>query len=217
MANILFLRLEGPLQSWGERSRWDYRDTAAEPTKSGVVGLLGCCLGIATDEPLRFLSRNIRLGIRCDKPGTLLTDYHTISGGILSAEGKIRTSNVISHRQYLCDASFLAAILSEDPSLIEHLSDAVQAPYWPPFLGRKSCPPSKPIYAGVGQYSSLEEALRDYDSTGLESVRVVIECKPNQGIRRLDEIDSRSLRTFLPRYRREFLMTYPTQSKKEAG
>lgn len=217
MANILFLRLEGPLQSWGERSRWDYRDTAAEPTKSGVVGLLGCCLGIATDEPLRFLSRNIRLGIRCDKPGTLLTDYHTISGGILSAEGKIRTSNVISHCQYLCDASFLAAILSEDPSLIEHLSDAVQAPYWPPFLGRKSCPPSKPIYAGVGQYSSLEEALRDYDSTGLESVRVVIECKPNQGIRRLDEIDSRSLRTFLPRYRREFLMTYPTQSKKEAG
>ena len=45
MANTLFLRLEGPLQSWGERGHWAVRDTAPEPTKSGVVGLLGCALG----------------------------------------------------------------------------------------------------------------------------------------------------------------------------
>ena len=42
---ILFLRLEGPLQSWGIRSRWDVRETQPEPTKSGVIGLLGCALG----------------------------------------------------------------------------------------------------------------------------------------------------------------------------
>jgi CRISPR system Cascade subunit CasD len=44
MANTLFLRLEGPLQAWGERGRWSIRDSAAEPTKSGVIGLLvhGC-------------------------------------------------------------------------------------------------------------------------------------------------------------------------------
>ncbi|MGC8879968.1 MAG: CRISPR-associated protein Cas5, partial [Anaerolineae bacterium] len=32
MANTLFLRLEGPLQAWGERARWRVRDTAPEPT-----------------------------------------------------------------------------------------------------------------------------------------------------------------------------------------
>ena len=35
---LLILRLEGALQSWGERSHWDHRDTANFPTKSGVVG-----------------------------------------------------------------------------------------------------------------------------------------------------------------------------------
>jgi CRISPR system Cascade subunit CasD len=50
MANTLFLRLEGPLQSWGERARWDVRDTAPEPTKSGVIGLLACALGLSADE-----------------------------------------------------------------------------------------------------------------------------------------------------------------------
>ncbi|MFW9879088.1 MAG: CRISPR-associated protein Cas5, partial [Candidatus Thorarchaeota archaeon] len=31
---LLVLRLEGPLQSWGLRARWDYRDTSTEPSKS---------------------------------------------------------------------------------------------------------------------------------------------------------------------------------------
>lgn len=36
---ILLLRLEGLLQSWGEHSRWDHRDSSDMPTKSGVIGL----------------------------------------------------------------------------------------------------------------------------------------------------------------------------------
>ena len=28
---IMLLRLEGVLQSWGERSRWDHRDTSDAP------------------------------------------------------------------------------------------------------------------------------------------------------------------------------------------
>ena len=43
---LLILRLEGALQSWGERSHWDHRDTAVFPSKSGVVGLLGCAMGL---------------------------------------------------------------------------------------------------------------------------------------------------------------------------
>ena len=49
MAEILLLRLEGPLQSWGGRARWDVRDTGRIPTKSGIVGLLGCALDIGRE------------------------------------------------------------------------------------------------------------------------------------------------------------------------
>jgi CRISPR system Cascade subunit CasD len=208
MANILFLRLESPLQSWGERARWSVRDSAPEPTKSGVVGLLGCAMGWSEDAELQRLSRSIKLGVRCDRPGVMLMDYHTIVGGVLSAEGKIKVNSnthqpetVVSWRNYLCDASFLVAVkASED--WIEKLSAGVQNPVWPIFLGRKSCPPAMPVHAGTGTFDSLEAALNDHLEAGVR-VRVVIECSPNQGVLRRDEVGLNSHRTFLPRYTRE--------------
>src|SRR5215207_8634999 len=80
--HTLFLRLEGRLQSWGLRARWGERDTALEPTKSGIIGLLGCALGLRRDnEELRRLSDELRMGVRVDLPGSLLHDYHTTGGG----------------------------------------------------------------------------------------------------------------------------------------
>jgi CRISPR system Cascade subunit CasD len=80
--NTLFLRLEGPLQAWGLRARWGERDTADAPSKSGVIGLLACALGLRRDDPeLRLLSDALRLGVRVDLPGTRLRDYHTTGGG----------------------------------------------------------------------------------------------------------------------------------------
>lgn len=43
--NSLFLRLEGPLQAWGDPSKFVIRRTMDAPTKSGVFGLLCCALG----------------------------------------------------------------------------------------------------------------------------------------------------------------------------
>ena len=43
---IILLQLEGALQSWGEHSRFDYRDSAALPTKSAIVGMIGCAMGL---------------------------------------------------------------------------------------------------------------------------------------------------------------------------
>lgn len=213
MANVLFLWLEGPMQSWGERARWSERDTAAEPTKSGIVGLLACGLGWSRDEDLRSLSRAIRLGVRCDRPGQILVDYHTVVGGVMSAEGKVKKNaatrepeTVVSHRFYLCDALFLAAVQST-PEWIGQLAQAVQAPVWPLYLGRKSCPPTRPVFAGVGDFPDLETALTSFaPATG--PVRAVIETN-ERGIRRQDEIDSRRLRTFLPRYTVDILINEP--------
>lgn len=212
MANTLFLRLEGPLQSWGERAKWDIRDTAPEPTKSGIVGLLGCALGLNADDDLRALSRQIKVGVRCDRPGMLLVDYHTIIGGIMSGEGKVRRGTVVSLRSYLCDASFLVAVQSM-PEIIARLMAAIQSPYWTLYLGRKSCPPACPPFEGVGDYSSLEAALSDWPwyqpdaETGIMQTRAVVECSPREGVRRRDEMLSRSRRTFGPRYTRDIPLT----------
>ena len=220
MPNTLFLRLTGPMQSWGERARWSVRDTASEPTKSGITGLLACALGLNADHDLHSLSEKIRIGIRCDQSGTRLLDYHTVGGGydepmLLMADGKpkyIPNTNPKlphtepTHRAYLCDASFFVAIQSDDETITQ-LAQAVQDPVWIYFLGRKSCPPSEPVFVGMGNHTTLEDALKEYLPVveAPTTLRVVIECKPTDkdAVRRRDEIDSLSLRTFLPRYTRD--------------
>ncbi len=220
MANTLFLRLEGPLQSWGERARWDVRDTASEPTKSGVVGLLACAMGLNSDDDLRTLSQEIHVAVRCDRPGLLLTDYHTIVGGVMGAEGKLRPGTIVSRRAYLCDASFLVAVQSTAEAVAE-LTEAIQSPIWPIYLGRKSCPPACPPFEGAAQYPSLESALADWPwyQWGVEpqtvQVRAVVEAPAATNVRRRDEILSRSRRTFGPRYSRDLLVTVKVVPREE--
>jgi len=46
MSNTLFIRLEGPLQAWGERARWSVRDTTTEPTNQGWWDCWAALLGL---------------------------------------------------------------------------------------------------------------------------------------------------------------------------
>lgn len=226
MPNTLFLRLEGVLQSWGERARWTIRDTSPEPTKSGVIGLLACAMGTTDDATLKMMSHQLRMGVRCDQPGSVMVDYHTVFGGVMSAEGKIKRNattrepeTVVSERRYLCDASFLVALQGPD-TLIAQLSSAVQNPVWTIFLGRKACVPSRPVYDGEGVFASLETALAAWSfqprpgrnvSTPVV-VRAVIECESGQGLMRRDQFDLYSHRTYLPRYTRDVLLTLEISS-----
>lgn len=168
--NTLFLRLEGALQSWGERGRWTVRDTALYPTKSGVVGLLGAALGV-NNERLASLSTQLTMGIRVDKPGEIVRDYHTVTSGVVMAGGGVKGGDepqtVVSHRFYLCGASFLVALQGE-PNLIVSLADAVQNPVWFLYLGRHCCIPSLPIYAGIEQRTDLLSALKVNDQRTYE-------------------------------------------------
>jgi len=49
----LFLRLEGPLQAWGDNSKYVVRRTLEAPTKSGIVGLICCAMGLNRQETVR--------------------------------------------------------------------------------------------------------------------------------------------------------------------
>lgn len=165
----LFLRLEGPLQSWGGRTIGRFRRTEALPTKSGVIGLLGAALGLSRkdlNDRLEDLNR-LKMAVRVDRAGHVEQDYQTVGAriGVLAANGEIKKTAatgevepIISPRDYLIDASFLV-ILHGDATLIGELAQAVKSPRWPLFLGRKRCVPGTRIFAGVVHGLGLEEAL----------------------------------------------------------
>lgn len=169
---VLLLRLAGPMQSWGTQSRFTVRDTGREPSKSGVIGLLCAALGIdrEDDEALKPLAA-LRMGVRVDREGLIGRDYHTAGGGsvpgrkhygVIKADGS-KGETVVSTRYYLVDAEFLVGLEGEDVSLLSRCQDALGAPHWPLWLGRKSFPPGLPIQLPDGLRSDdLDNALRQY-------------------------------------------------------
>ncbi|WP_328397846.1 type I-E CRISPR-associated protein Cas5/CasD [Nocardia sp. NBC_00416] len=158
--SILLLRLAAPLQSWGENSKFNRRETRTEPTKSGVVGLLAAALGLERGADLSTLT-GLAMGVRTDQPGTLLRDFHTVSdyrgqplkqSGV-NAKGNQRPTTPakythVTHRYYLQDAAFLVG-LAGPPDTVRELAAAVKRPAFPLALGRRSCPPTQPILAGT--------------------------------------------------------------------
>ncbi|MWA07909.1 type I-E CRISPR-associated protein Cas5/CasD [Streptomyces sp. BA2] len=168
--SVLLLRLAAPLQSWGDRSYFNRRETRPEPTKSGVVGLVAAAVGRPRHAAIDDLA-GLGLGIRVDQPGSLLRDYHTVSdhrgrpllSAAVTAKGQQKPTSPhkytqITHRFYLQDAVFLAA-LEGHRDLITTLEHALRRPAFPLALGRRSCPPTQPLLLGQ-RTGSLEEALQ---------------------------------------------------------
>ncbi|MDN3355839.1 type I-E CRISPR-associated protein Cas5/CasD [Actinomadura sp. DC4] len=148
----LLLRLSGPLQSWGEHSTFDRRDTLSHPTRSGLIGLFAAAQGRPRSAALDDM-RALELTVRVDRRGRPLSDFHTVGGGlprartVPTAEGKRRPeggTTLVSRRHYLADACFTVAVAGPD-DLIAELTSAVRAPVWAPYLGRRSCPPDAPF------------------------------------------------------------------------
>ncbi|MET9734473.1 type I-E CRISPR-associated protein Cas5/CasD [Streptomyces sp. NPDC006458] len=150
---VLSLLLAGPLQSWGASSRFTRRTTESAPTKSAVIGLLAAAVGIERDDDKRLTPLSaLRFGVRIDQPGTRIRDFHTAHH---TATGKAMP---LSERFYLADAVFVAAVEGEH-GLLTHLQQALRAPVYPPFLGRRSCPPARPVDLTLHKGARLEHVL----------------------------------------------------------
>ena len=207
---IILLQLEGVLQSWGEHSRFDYRDSANFPTKSALVGMIGCVMGIQRGEKrLEEISKHIRLAVRCDRPGKMYVDYHTVTAEnkILNAAGKPRCDTIVTHRTYLQDASFLVAIQT-GTELAQEIVCSFQNPCWPVYLGRRCCIPSVPVFRRLAEeYHSLEEAMTSEPLSKSSQDRGEIpemlfyeaESTDGSGYDRTDEIISAKGRCFTSR------------------
>nr|WP_281416371.1 type I-E CRISPR-associated protein Cas5/CasD [Deinococcus aestuarii] len=151
----MLLRLVAPMQAWGTRSRFDDRDTEAEPSRSGVLGLAAAALGIDRAEPVDHLTR-LRFGVRVDRQGVASSDYHTAQ--LFPHSPKTRTD--VTRRAYLADAAFWAG-LEGDREVLAELHAALKNPHWPLSLGRRAFQPSLPIFAGPPLEVTLWDALRE--------------------------------------------------------
>lgn len=146
--SVLKLVLDGVLQSYGIESKWDSRDTGYYPTKSAIIGMIGCAMGIErNDTYLDILSKNLSINVRIDKPGRPLDDLQTVNYPILQADGKYKeggTYHPLLNKFYLQDAVFTVFVVGS-LELLSSIYNAFQKPFWPVYLGRKCCVPSRPI------------------------------------------------------------------------
>ena len=183
---LIRLILQAPLQSWGERSRWDSRDTAAMPTKSALVGMLGCCMGIPRgSEELRYLNESLHVAVRADKPGRIMTDFHTVQAPdgqkMLNSQGKQRGETILTPKQYLQEAKF-AVFFWGSPEVLEECFEALRHPKWTPYLGRRNCVPSVPLIPEWVEAESIDAAIAVGVPEG-SRVMVEIECLPGDTLR----------------------------------
>ena len=177
----LALRLEGPLHSWGFASQYNRRNTGLLPTKSAVLGMCCAALGIprgSVEEKalldqcttLRLLvvaiPRSMEYGKKVSELAVRrITDYHTVQNTKTASGGTKDTH--LTYRQYLCDATFACA-LSGNAELINRLvkdekGRGLENPVWGIWLGRKTCIPTAPVFAGIfpSEIEALCELLRN--------------------------------------------------------
>lgn len=182
--HTLLICLAGPMQSWGMVSRYSERDTATEPTKSGIIGLLCSALGRPISAPISDLTR-LPLGIRVDREGKLRYDYQTAED-VVTADGNSKT--VPSKRYYLADAVFLAGLECADALFLESIGLALKQPAWQVSLGRKSYVPSRPLFivsrpASIPGHPTIGGIVNQPLREALASFPPL--CEPERGAERL--------------------------------
>lgn len=171
MTEFLVLRLDGVMQAWGDHTYEDFRPVAGFPTRSGLLGLLAACLGIDRADTARLmqLDASVDFTVRVDgqrqrnseffkrigrdgdskekllKPQKIM-DFHTVMAA-RKVTGKANDNPVVSRREYVCDAVFTVVVAARSQEVsLEQIKQAVLKPVFTPFLGRRSCPLSRPLF-----------------------------------------------------------------------
>lgn len=156
MTYSLLLLLKGPLQSWGDASRYSTRATAERPSKSGIIGLLAAAEGRRRTDSVEDLAA-LKFAVRVDQSGRLLRDYQTAQPW----QTKPSAPAKLSTRYFLSDAAFVVAIESDTKELLDGMAEALRNPKFPLFMGRRSCPMHPGLVIGVTEHDA-ETALRQH-------------------------------------------------------
>jgi CRISPR system Cascade subunit CasD len=162
MVEFLILKLQGPMQAWGEHSFEGTRPSGNFPSRSALLGLLGACLGIRRNEYVlqQQLADSVLFAVRKDGrqvktvwgevkalPAIKMTDYHTVKDAREDYRGLKSHETIQTWREYLLDAEYTIAIWRNEGAVfsVAELEAAIRKPIFTPYLGRRSCPLAQPL------------------------------------------------------------------------
>lgn len=183
MGEYIVLKLQGPMQAWGEHTFEGKRPSGNFPTRSALLGLLGACLGIRRENRARLqqLSDSVcfavlkeeRFLVKRNGRKVLLTtikvtDYHTVQDAREDYVGLKSHETIQTWREYLFDASYTVAVWNAEAATVplDELEQAAKAPIFTPYLGRRSCPLSRPLFAARLKADDAQQALRQIEPSG---------------------------------------------------
>ena len=181
MFDVLLLRFDGPMMSFGTTAVDGLGRTGPFPGRSMLTGLLGNALGYdhRDHEALSGLQRRLRHAVRRDRGGEVREDYQTVDLGQPSlldevawttrgrldprgGKGDNKVGTHIRRRSFLVDSVFTIAVALVPPDEVPELDQlevALARPARPLFLGRKCCLPAAPLLLGRTRAASLRAAV----------------------------------------------------------
>lgn len=141
----VLLHLAGPMQSWADTGFGLIREAGPAPSRSAVLGIAGAAMGyVRGDARLVVLHDAFRVHVATAQPGEVRRDYHTV-------ETRPGSPKTLTWRDYHHDAHWVAVVVPAEapppgsPSLAD-VAAALRTPVYGTFLGRRSCPPSVPLW-----------------------------------------------------------------------
>ena len=188
--DILLLRFDAPLMSFGGVMVDQHGPTDRFPGLSLLAGLLGNALGLRHGDAasLETLQGRIEYAARWDLPPEPLLDYHTVDLGqdkmLGYADPKKKAGHGgwttrgtpehraggdsakygthIRYRHYWANGVMTLALGLTDAQTptVADLAAALATPARPLFLGRKTCLPAAPLFLGHTQAPDVLTALR---------------------------------------------------------
>jgi CRISPR system Cascade subunit CasD len=177
---FLLMTLGGPMSAWGDITVGEVRSTWDRPSKSAVLGMVAAALGIGRSEAARHLELHRMLGFAVGtsdrRAASPLRDYHTAQSRSQerNADWKTRAgelnvprhdlNTILSQRTYWQDRTAIVALwqIGKGSTDLTQIHRALQSPQYHLYLGRKSCPPGRPLAADMIRAATLEDAIKTY-------------------------------------------------------
>lgn len=162
MTEFLTFALAAPLAAMGDLAVGERRGSWDRPGRSAVLGLIAACLGLdRTDEEAHAaLENGYGLALQVRHAGPLLPDYHTAQVPPARRGRRFATrreeltvpdlETILSRRDYRTDMLVFLALWARMGARwpLSAIDEALRAPHYVPYFGRKSCPlllPMRPL------------------------------------------------------------------------
>ncbi len=167
MRDHLIFTLTAAIGAMGELAGHERRGTWTWPGRSAILGLLGAARGLRRGDDFSELDA-LGMAVAIFDDGAPLRDYHTVqtvptaaarrpqSRPRALAEAKGRLNTAITLRDYRAGPLYGIAVWGKG---LQTLSEALRAPRFTLYLGRKACPLSAPVCPRIVPAETPEAAL----------------------------------------------------------